>query len=104
MSGDPPPLGLRVDASIAEALQRREGEWVTVGGSVSAVRMSTTSRGARVARITLTDFHGSIDVLVLGAWVPERDEVVLAGGRIAHAARGIMLVAQVLERYDWQGT
>ena len=104
--GMPPPLHLRVQASIAEAVQRREGDWVAVGGSVTALRMVATAGGERLARLTLTDFHASVEVLVFAAslavFEPAVDDVVLVGGRVTRAARGVMLVAQVIERYDWQ--
>ena len=103
--GDAPRL--EVDASIAEAVQRREGEWVTIGGSVSAVRMVAGPGGQRLARVTLTDFNASVEVLVftktLEAHEPQTSEVLVVGGRVTRAARGVMVVAQLLERFDWQG-
>lgn len=103
--GDPPSLGLQVDASIAEAVQRREGEWVTVGGIVSGVRMVATAGGERIARLELMDFNASVEVLVfatsLAVFEPALDDVIVVGGRVTRAARGVMLVAQLVERYDW---
>lgn len=100
-----PPLGLEVDASIAEAVQRREGDWVTVGGIVGGVRTVATSRGGRIARLDLMDFNASVEVLVsarsLGVFEPAVDDVIVVGGRMTRAARGVMLVAQLVERYDW---
>jgi DNA polymerase-3 subunit alpha len=103
---DPPPLHLQADASIAEAVQRREGEWVAVGGSVTHVRMVATGGGERIARLTLTDFHASVEVLVfaksLAVFEPQVDDVIVVGGRVTHAAKGVVLVAQLVERFDWQ--
>lgn len=99
---------LVVDASITEVLQRSEGEWVTVGGIVSAVRLTVTSRGDRVTRITLADFHGSVDVLAfartLDPMIVARDDILLVGGRVTHCRRGPMVVAQLVERFDWHST
>lgn len=101
-----PPHQLQADASIAEAVQRREGDWVTVGGIVSAKRMVATSGGERIARLTLTDFNASVDVLVFAKTLalidPGVDDVVVVGGRVTRAARGVMVVAQLVERFDWQ--
>lgn len=103
----PPPNRLEADASIAEAVQRREGDWVAVGGIVSAKRMVATAGGERIARLTLTDFNASVDVLVFAKTLavidPGVDDVVVVGGRVTRATRGVMVVAQIVERFDWQG-
>ena len=104
--GQPPPLGLEVDARIAEAVQRREGDWVTVGGSVSSVRTVADVGGERIARLELTDFNASVEVLVLArslaVFEPAVDDVIVVGGRVTRAAtRGVTLVAQLVERYEW---
>ncbi len=107
MTPDAAPNRLVVDASIAEAVQRREGEWVTIGGSVSAVRIVAGPDGRRLARVTLTDFNASVEVLVfartLATLEPQLSEVLVVGGRVTRAARGVMVVAQLVERFDWQG-
>lgn len=108
MTADPdPPNRLEISASIAEAVQRREGDWVAVGGSVSAVRMVATAGGERIARITLKDFHASVEVLVfaksLAVFEPQVDDVIVVGGRVTRAAKGVVVVAQLVERFDWQG-
>lgn len=104
---EPPPLRLEVDASIAEAVQRRDGEWVAIGGIVSAVRMVATTSGEPIARLTLSDFNASVDVLMfartLAAFAPEVDDVIVVGGRVTRAARGVMVVAQLVEHFDWHG-
>jgi DNA polymerase III alpha subunit len=101
-----PPNRLEVDASIAEAVQRHEGEWVTIGGSVEAVRVVATGGGERIARVTLRDFNAAVEVLVfartLATLEPAAGDVLIVSGRVTRAARGVMVVAQLLERYDWQ--
>lgn len=106
MSEDGPrPLSLEADASIADAATRRENTWVTIGGIVSAARTTAMPNGARAAVLTLTDFHASIPVLVLGKVLehiePKVDEVILVAGKITRDERGTMIVAQLVERYDW---
>ncbi|MBA2349665.1 MAG: hypothetical protein H0V81_15380 [Solirubrobacterales bacterium] len=102
MSG---PFSLEPDASIAEAVTRRESTWVTIGGIVTAARTIAMPTGARAARLTVTDFHASIGVLVLGRVLeqiePQVDEVILVAGKVARDARGTTIVAQLVERYDW---
>ncbi len=101
----PGPFSLEPDASIAEAVTRRENTWVTIGGSVSASRTIAMPNGARAAVLTLTDFHASIPVLVLGKVLeqiePQVDEVILVAGKVSRDARGTTIVAQLVERYDW---
>ena len=99
------PFSLEPDASIAEAAGRPENTWVTVGGIVSAARSIALPTGARAAILTLTDFHASIPVLVLGRVLeriePEVDEVILVAGKVTRDERGTTIVAQLVERYDW---
>jgi DNA polymerase-3 subunit alpha len=99
------PFSLEADASIAEAATRRENTWVTIGGIVSAARTIAMPNGARAAVLTLTDFHASIGVLVLGKVLehiePQVDEVILVAGKVSKDARGTTIVAQIVERYDW---
>ncbi len=96
---------LQVDASIAEAVTRRAGEWVTLGGIVSGATTVSTAQGGRMAVVTLSDFHASIEVVVRAATLerfePQLDDVVLAGGRLSRRGRRTVLTAQLIERYDW---
>lgn len=95
---------LEVDASIAEAVLRPAGEWVTIGGIVGAVRSVGAPGAAPTTLLTLADFHATIDVLaggrVLGSYEPALDDIVLAGGRLRRSVRGVELVAQVVERFE----
>ena len=102
MSG---PFSLEPDASLAEAATRPENTWVTVGGIVSTARTMAMPNGARAAVLTLTDFHASLPVLVLGKVLehiePQVDEVILVAGKVTRDERGTTIVAQLVERYDW---
>ena len=93
------PNRLEVDASIAEAVTRREGDWVTLGGIVSAVTIGTTIH-TRMAVLTLADFNASIEVIVLGDHHSEIDDVLLVAGRLQRRGRRMVLRAQVVERFE----
>lgn len=93
------PNRLEVDASIAEAVTRREGDWVTIGGIVRAVTVGTTVQ-SRVAALTLADFNASIEVIVLGTQRFELDDVLLVAGRLQRRGRRMVLRAQVVERFE----
>ncbi len=101
----PGPFSLEPDASLAEAATRREDTWVTVGGIVTAARTIAMPTGARAVRLTLTDFHASLGVLVLGKVLehiePQVDEVILVAGKVTRDAGRTTIVAQLVERYDW---
>lgn len=96
---------LQVGASIAEALARRDGDWVTVGGIVSAATTVSAAGGQRMSVVTLADFHASIEVLVSGRLLaslePEPDDVLLVGGRLARRGHRMVLRAQVVERFSF---
>ncbi len=93
------PNRLEVDASIAEAVTRREGDWVTVGGIVRAVTVASTAY-TRMAVLTLVDFNANIEVVVLGGHHSELDDVLLVAGRLQRRGRRMVLRAQVVERFE----
>lgn len=100
------PNVLEVDASIAEAIARREGDWVTVGGIVGSATAVSTASGSRMAVVTLADFHASIEVIVSGqvlaSFDPRVDDVILVGGRVSRRGHRTVLKAQLVERFELQ--
>ena len=56
-------LRRKVDAPIAEVNGRRDGDVVTVGGIVGALRSLTTRKGDPMAFVRLDDLSGSVEVI-----------------------------------------
>ena len=57
----------KTDATIAELERRRDGESVTVGGIVGAVKQMTTKRGEPMVFMRLDDVTGGIDCVVFNS-------------------------------------
>ena len=71
--------------------ERKDGEWVTVGGIITAgARRSARAAATTMMFATLDDLEGTVEILVFGKALAEYegalgvDEVVLVRGRVDH--------------------
>ena len=87
-------LRRKTDTTLGELERRRDGEVLTVGGIVTAVRQTTTKRGEPMVFLTLDDPTGAGEVVVFNsAYATSRelcvaDRVVIVKGRIDHKQQG----------------
>ncbi|HJU47389.1 MAG TPA: DNA polymerase III subunit alpha [Gaiellaceae bacterium] len=87
-------LRRKTDATLAELERRRDGEVVTVGGIVSAVKQLTTKRGEPMVFLTLDDPTGSGEAVVFNSvYAAARelcvaDRVLVVKGRVDHKQQG----------------
>jgi DNA polymerase III subunit alpha len=94
-----------VDCPLAELSGKRDGEWVTGGGIITAAKKIRTKKGDPMMFATLDDLEGSIEVLIFGKALAEYegeldvDAVVLVRGRVDHGDKGTSLVAQTVEPF-----
>ncbi len=92
-------LRRKTDLPLADLAARRDGDVVTVGGIVGAVRSITTRRGDPMAFVRLDDLTGSTEVIVFNSAFAaardllEADRVLLVKGRIDHKEGETKLVA-----------
>ena len=99
-------LRARVDCSLAEAAQKPDGSWVTVGGIVSEAKKVRTRSGAYVMFARLDDLEGQIELFVRdaageAAQAIEPDRVILVRGRVDHKGRGdTCIVVQDAEPFE----
>ncbi len=100
-------LNARVDSSLAELSERRDGDWVTVGGMIVQAKRIRTKKGDPMMFATLDDLEGSVELLIFGKAlaasedVAATDSIVLARGRVDHKDREkTCLVVQSLERFE----
>ncbi len=99
-------LAVEADCPISELPDRRDDEWVTVGGLVTEYRKVRTRSGRQIAFATLSDVEAEVELLVFnpdesaktGAIQP--DSVVLVKGRVDHTDRGTKLVVQGANRFE----
>ncbi len=87
-------LRRRVDFPLAEVERRRDGEVVTVGGIVSAVKQLTTKKGDPMVFVRLDDLTGGAEVVVFNSVYAtsrellEPDRILVVKGRVDHKQEG----------------
>ena len=99
-------LRARADCSLAALADRRDKDWVTVGGIIVEAKKIRTRAGDHMMFATLDDLAGSVEMLVFGKALAECeaalavDEVVLVKGRVDHKEAGkTCLVVQSVEPF-----
>ena len=107
-------LRRKTDCTLAEIERRRDGEIVTVGGIVSAVKALTTKKGEPMVFLRLDDVTGGAEVVVFNSvYAASRelcvtDQMLIVKGRIDHKQEGetkllaieVSAFAAVAERRD----
>jgi DNA polymerase III subunit alpha len=100
-------LRARVDCPLASLEDRRDKDWVTVGGIITEAKRIRTRNGDHMMFATLDDLEGAVELLVFGKALAEHeaalavDEVVLVKGRVDHKEAGkTCLVVQTVEAFS----
>ncbi len=100
-------LRARVDCPISELADRRDKDWVTVGGIITETKRIRTRNGDHMMFASLDDLAGSVEMLVFGKALSEHeatlvvDAVVIVKGRVDHKEAGkTCLVVQAVERFE----
>ncbi len=99
-------LRARVDCPLAALADRRDKDFVTVGGIVTEAKKIRTRNGDHMVFATLDDLEGSVELLVFGKALAEHeavlsvDQVVMVRGRVDHKEAGkTCLVVQSAETF-----
>ncbi len=97
-------LRARTDCQLAALSDRRDKDWVTVGGIIIEAKRIRTRSGDPMMFATLDDLAGAVEMLVFGKALSEHeaalavDQVVLVRGRVDHKEAGkTCLIAQTVE-------
>ena len=100
-------LLMKSDCSIAEIPERRDGEWVKVGGMITEAKKIRTRSGTSMMFATVDDLDGTVEVVVFekamaaAEGVLQADEIVLVRGRVDHKdANKVCIVVQDVTRFD----
>ncbi|HEV2771978.1 MAG TPA: DNA polymerase III subunit alpha [Thermoleophilaceae bacterium] len=100
-------LRARVDCGLAELADRRDGDWVTVGGVIAEGKRIRTRKGEPMMFATLDDLEGQVEILVFNSAYTENadklnvDSVVLVRGRVDHKEQSeTKLVVQEVEPFE----
>ncbi|MEA2219921.1 MAG: polymerase subunit alpha, partial [Solirubrobacteraceae bacterium] len=96
-----------VDCPLAELAGRRDKDWVSAGGIITAAKRIRTRNGEHMMFATLDDLEGSVEILVFGKALAEYegalgvDSVVVVRGRVDHKdADKTCLVVQSAEPFS----
>jgi DNA polymerase-3 subunit alpha len=100
-------LRARADCAIAALADKRDKDWVTVGGIITEAKRIKTRSGDYMMFATLDDLEGAVELLVFGKALAEHeavlavDRVVLVRGRVDHKEAGkTCLVVQSAEVFE----
>jgi DNA polymerase III subunit alpha len=87
-------LRRKSDCSLIEVERRRDGEVVSVGGIVGAIKQVTTKKGEPMVFVRLDDLTGSAEVVVFNSVYAaareliEMDRILVVKGRVDHKQEG----------------
>jgi DNA polymerase III subunit alpha len=100
-------LRARADCTLSALADRRDKDWVSVGGIITESKRIRTRNGDAMMFATLDDLEGSVEMLVFGKALAEHeaalavDQVVLVRGRVDHKEAGkTCLVVQSVETFN----
>ncbi len=102
-----PALRAKADSTLAELADRRDGDWVTIGGMVTQFKKIKTKKGDLMAFATIYDLEASVEIVVFGKVLDacgdalDTDSIVLVRGKVDHKDRDkTCLIAQQVERFE----
>jgi DNA polymerase-3 subunit alpha len=106
LSGIREMLRRKTDAQIVELERRRDGDVVTVGGIVGALRQTTTKKGEPMVFMRLDDVSGSVEAIVFNSVygaardLLEADRILVVKGRIDHKEGETKLIAMEVAPFE----
>jgi DNA polymerase III subunit alpha len=102
-----PALRARVDCTLAELTERKDGDWVTVGGMISECKKIRTKKGDLMMFATLDDLEAQVETIVFNSALEsaggllEVDKMVILRARVDHKDQGeTKLVVQEVEAFE----
>jgi DNA polymerase-3 subunit alpha len=100
-------LRRKTDATLAELERRRDGEVLTVGGIVSALKQLTTKKGEPMVFLRLDDVTGGAECVVFNSvYAAARelcvaDRILIVKGRVDHKQEGdTKLIAMEVSAFE----
>jgi DNA polymerase-3 subunit alpha len=99
-------LRRKTDCQMVELERRRDGDVVTVGGIVGALRQTTTKKGEPMVFMRLDDVSGSVEAIVFNSVygaardLLEADRVLILKGRVDHKEGETKLIAMEVVPFE----
>jgi DNA polymerase-3 subunit alpha len=102
-----PALRARVDCTLPELADRKDGDWVTVGGMISESKKIRTKKGDMMMFATLDDLEAQVELIVFNSALESNggkldvDKIVILKARVDHKDQGeTKLVVQDVEAFE----
>jgi DNA polymerase-3 subunit alpha len=102
-----PAMAAATDCDLGAIRERRDGDWVTVGGIISQPKRLRTKKGDTMMFATLEALEGSVELVVFAKPLEEcadalvADAIVLVRGRVDHKDQlRTCVVVQKVERFE----
>jgi DNA polymerase-3 subunit alpha len=102
-----PALRAKVDCTLAEIGDKKDGDWVTVGGMIAECKKIRTKKGDPMMFATLDDLEGQVEILVFNSAYASNegkldvDKLVIVRGRVDHKEQGeTKVVVQDVEAFE----
>ena len=100
-------LRAKGDCACGEVMDRKDGEFVKLGGMITAAKKIRTRAGSMLMFATLDDLEGAVELMVFEKTLAtaeaalQLDEIVMVKGRVDHKEAGkVTLIVQDVERFD----
>lgn len=99
-------LRRKTDSRMVDVERRRDGEVVTVGGIVSALKQLTTKKGDPMVFLRLDDLSGSLETVVFNSVYAaardllQADQVLVVKGRVDHKEGETKLIALEIAPFE----
>jgi len=100
-------LRAQVDCTLADLKDKRDNEWVTIGGMITECKRIRTRKGDHMMFATLDDLTASVEMLIFkadstaNADILEVDRLLIVRGRVEHKEEGeIKFIAQDVEAFE----
>src|SRR4051812_37087381 len=102
-----PALRARVDCTLAVLAEKKDGDWVTVGGMIAEAKRIRTKKGDMMMFATLDDLEAQIETIVFNSALESAgskldvDKMVILRARVDHKDQGeTKLVVQEVEAFE----
>ncbi len=102
-----PALRAKVECGLKDLADKKDGDWVTVGGMIAECKRIRTKKGDPMMFATLDDLEGQVEILVFNSSYASNSDkidmgkVLLVRGRVDHPERGATkLIAQEVEVFE----
>lgn len=99
-------LRARVDASIIDLENKRDGDWLSVGGMIVESKKIRTKNGSNMMFARIDDLTAQVEIIVFAKALDavadhlHNDAIVTVRGRIDHKDGEVKLVAQEVQPFE----